>query len=189
MKYSTHDGDDGDEESHVKQGARLVRRLIDDIPEIKFRWKVRHRVAPPGATRAELLRVLPSRRPALRLTSARVAAGSPCGCKEGGGGAPAPLSFSFPPLVLSGWMTCPWRRRRPRLPVAGSASCAAGSTPAATGSALPGPRRDGSRWWRRRRPRHGGLRLRLKLRPRPRASVATAWAGRVVAAAAPSADA
>jgi len=55
MKYNTHDGDDGDEESHVKQGAQLVRRLIDDIPEMKFRWKVRHRVAPPGATRAELL--------------------------------------------------------------------------------------------------------------------------------------
>jgi len=40
MKYSTHDGDDGDEESLVKQGARLARRLIDDIPETKCRWKV-----------------------------------------------------------------------------------------------------------------------------------------------------
>ena len=40
MKYNTHDGDDGDEESHVKQGAQLVRRLIDEIPETKSRWKV-----------------------------------------------------------------------------------------------------------------------------------------------------
>jgi hypothetical protein len=39
IKYSTHDGD-GDEESLVKQGARLARRLIDEIPETKFRWKV-----------------------------------------------------------------------------------------------------------------------------------------------------
>jgi hypothetical protein len=37
-----HDGDaDGDHEaSIVKQGARLARRLIDDIPETKLRWKV-----------------------------------------------------------------------------------------------------------------------------------------------------
>jgi len=39
MRNSTHDGD-GDEESLVKQGARLARCLIDDIPETKFRWKV-----------------------------------------------------------------------------------------------------------------------------------------------------
>jgi len=39
MRNSTHDGD-GDEESLVKQGARLARRLIDEIPETKFRWKV-----------------------------------------------------------------------------------------------------------------------------------------------------
>ena len=43
MRSITHDGDaNGDHEasSIVKQGARLASRLIDNIPNTKFRWKV-----------------------------------------------------------------------------------------------------------------------------------------------------